>query len=216
MSALVFLHTAAVHVQNFDALLRELAPGTRARHVVRDDLLAAARERGSDDGALADAVQDAISNAARPGDLVLCTCSTIGGLAERAGEHLSARVLRVDRPMVEEALRLGPNVTVAAALESTLIPTISLIEDVASDLGVDVRVTPLVLTHAWPLFEQGDLDGYYEAIAQALAQVRDADAVVLAQASMAGAIDRLAEQSVPILASPLLGVRAALARMEPT
>lgn len=210
MSALVFLHTAAIHVQNFDALLRELAPGTRARHIVRDDLLTAARRHGADDDTVAEAVAQAIADAASSGDVVLCTCSTIGGLAERAGQHLSAPVLRVDRPMVEEALRLGSNITVAAALESTLSPTESLIRDVAIESCVDVTITPLVLTHAWPLFEQGDLDGYHDAIASALARVKDADAIVLAQASMAGAIDRLDGHGVPILSSPLLGVRAAL------
>ena len=49
--------------------------------------------------------------------------------------------------MVEEALRLGPNVMVAAALEHW--SQLALIDDVASHQGVDANVTPLVLTHVY-------------------------------------------------------------------
>ena len=48
--------------------------------------------------------------------LVVCTCSTIGGVAEATilpnGEH----VLRVDRAMAERAVALGSRIIVAAAL----------------------------------------------------------------------------------------------------
>ncbi len=69
---------------------------------------------------------------------------------------------------------------------------------------------------AWEAFEAGDTDGYerlVEAAARALAPT--VDVVVLAQASMAGAADRLRDLGVPVLTSPGPDVRAALEAARP-
>jgi hypothetical protein len=214
MSELAFLHTAPVHVQTFDGLLRSLRSQTAARHLVRGELLAQARQLGSDHADVAEAVGAAVDEAAALAPVVLCTCSTIGALAEGAGrDRPGARVLRVDRPMAEAALDLGPRVVVTAVLESTLAPTRTLLESVAAQRGVRMTVRQVLLPQAWPLFEQGDLQGFHQLIAAALGDIRDADAVVLAQASMAGARDLLPRDGPQVLASPELGLRAALAAL---
>ncbi len=209
---LVFLHTAAVHVHTFDALLRELQPQVRARHVVREDLLAAAQRKGTDDPSSKASVAAAVANLdATPGSVVLCTCSTIGGLAESAATSTRARVIRVDRAMSEKAVAAGANILVAAALASTLAPTEALILEAACSAGVNARITRLVVEDAWPLFEQGDFDAYLGRIADALKKVADCDVVVLAQASMAGAAEQCPGLSVPVLSSPRSGLESALA-----
>ena len=43
---LTFLHTSPVHIETFDALLKERAPDSPAAHVVGADFLAAARTQG--------------------------------------------------------------------------------------------------------------------------------------------------------------------------
>ncbi len=212
---LVFLHTACVHVQTFDGLLRELRPKTRARHVVREDLLAKAQRSGADASQLRQAVTEAVlALEARPDTVVLCTCSTIGGLAESAAESTGVRVIRVDRPMAERAVATGPNVLVAAALESTLLPTETLIQEAASRAGVAVRISRLVIDDAWPLFEQGNFDAYLRLIGEALKSVKDCDVIVLAQASMAGAADLCRSLRAPVLSSPRLGLEFALEVMD--
>ena len=214
MTELLFLHTAAVHVQTFDALLRELSPQTRARHLVREDLLEAARSQGADAPPVKQAVLEAIQamDPAR-GRVVLCTCSTIGGAAERAGVESGVQVQRVDRAMAERAVAAGPNIVVAAVLESTLDPTESLIRESASRSGMDCSLTRLLIGDAWPLFQRGEFDAYLQHIAGALRTVGDCDVIVLAQASMAGAADLCADMDIPVLASPRPGLKAALAAM---
>ena len=212
---LVFLHTACVHVQTFDGLLRELRPKTRARHVVREDLLAQAQRSGSDALQLLQAVTEAVlALEAGPDAVVLCTCSTIGGLAESAAASTGVRVIRVDRPMAERAVATGPNVLVAVALESTLLPTETLILEAASRVGVPVRISRLVIKDAWPLFQQGNFDAYLSLIGEALKSVKDCDVIVLAQASMAGAADLCRSLRVPVLSSPRLGLEFALEVMD--
>jgi hypothetical protein len=211
---LLFLHTAAVHVQSFDALLREMSPNTRARHVVREDLLEAAQRQGDDAPAVQEMVREALQAMDVRGDcVVLCTCSTIAAVAESAGVETGIRVHRVDRAMAERAVAAGPNIVVAAVLESTLGPTESLIRESASRRGTDCSLTRLLIGDAWPLFQRGEFDAYLQHIATVLRTVGDCDVIVLAQASMAGAVELCADMAIPVLASPRPGLKAALAAM---
>ncbi|MFI9045748.1 aspartate/glutamate racemase family protein [Streptomyces sp. NPDC053427] len=204
---LTLLHTSPVHVPVFDALRDEEAPGLALRHLVRPELLERAREQGPD--AVAEEVAAALSGAARAGArAALCTCSTIGSVAEAAGAALGLPVLRVDRPMAAAAVAAGPRIVVLAALESTLGPTRDLIAEEAERAGREVRVRTVLVPGAWERFEAGDTEGYLEAVAAAAREVPAADAIVLAQASMAPAAGRLTG-GVPVLSSPRPGLRAA-------
>ncbi len=198
------LHTSPVHVATFDALAAEEAPDVELVHVVREDLLAAARAHGPEaaDDQVAEAVRDLST------DVVLCTCSTIGAVAERV--DATVPVLRVDRPMAAAAVATGGPVVVLAALESTLAPTLAMLAEEADRAGTAPRIEATVVPGAWDRFEAGDVEGYLGLVRAALEQVRDATVVVLAQASMAAAADRAAVD-VPVLSSPRTGLRAALA-----
>jgi hypothetical protein len=212
---LIFLHTAAVHVQTFDALLRELQPQVRARHLVREDLLAAAQGDDADGQQVKLAVSEAVSEiAAAPGSVVLCTCSTIGGLAEAAAASSGISLIRVDRAMADQAVAMGSNILVAAALESTVAPTEALILESASRAGVTPRIARLLVEDAWPFFQQGDFESYLQCIADALSMAVEFDVVVLAQASMAGAAELCSALSVPVLSSPRLGLEQALSALD--
>ncbi|GGN58347.1 hypothetical protein GCM10011579_021560 [Streptomyces albiflavescens] len=201
---LALLHTSSVHVPVFDALRDEAHQGLELRHLVAEELLARARSEGPD--AVADAVRALLDQAVAQGArAVLCTCSTIGAVAERTA--VGVPVLRVDRPMAAAAVAMGPRVVVLAALESTLGPTVALVEEEARSAGRPVDVRTVSAEGAWALFEAGDTDGYVRAVAAAADAVTDADAIVLAQASMAAA-QRLTATSTPVLSSPRPGLAA--------
>ncbi len=214
MSRLVLLHTAQSQVSVFDRMLAELAPGVRARHVVYEDFLAEARRGGVTDGLIRRVVDAVLDAALERGSLVLCTCSTIGAAAERANVVQPGVALRVDRPMAERAVALGSRIAVAAALESTLAPTRALLEEVAGAAGSPIELREILCAAAWPRFERGDTAGYHATIAAALdARAGDAEVVVLAQASMAGAEALCRRVRAPIVSSPRLGLQAALERV---
>ncbi|MER5292343.1 aspartate/glutamate racemase family protein [Streptomyces pharetrae] len=206
---LALLHTSPVHVPVFDALRDADRPGLRLRHLVREDLLERARRDGPE--AVAGEVRAVLVRAAGDGArAVLCTCSTLGGVAEEAASVAGVPVLRVDRPMAAAAVAAGPRVVVLAALESTLGPTAALIEEEARRAGRAVAVRTVLVDGAWSRFEAGDTAGYARqvvAAADALTPA-DADAIVLAQASMAPA-QRLTTTIVPVLSSPRPGLAAA-------
>ncbi|MET9778304.1 aspartate/glutamate racemase family protein [Streptomyces sp. NPDC006367] len=203
---LALLHTSPVHVPVFDALRDEAHPGLALRHHVDAGLLDRARREGPQAvGADVLAVlRRAVAEGARA---VLCTCSTVGGVAEEAADGAGVPVLRVDRPMAAAAVAAGPRVVVLAALESTLAPTRALVEEEARRAGRPVEVRTLLVEGAWPCFEAGDTDRYARLVAAEADRADDVDAIVLAQASMAPA-RRLTTTRVPVLASPGPGLAA--------
>lgn len=60
---------------------------------------------------------------------------------------------------------------------------------------------------AWTRFEAGDTEGCARLVAAAIDAVADADAIVLAQGSMAPA-QHLTTTTVPVLSSPRAGLAA--------
>lgn len=209
---LVFLHTSPAHIPTFDALKAELAPELRMSHVVREDLLAAVRKAGRVTAAVEFQLAEAMNVAGRMGvTRIMCTCSTLGAVAE-AADVPGVTVMRIDRPMVREAVRIGGRIAVCAALAETVPPTLALVDEEVSRLGASAEISHHVFDGVWDAFARGQLRDYHQGIANRLREVaQHADVIVLAQASMAPAADLVGEIGVPILSSPRLGFMAAVA-----
>ena len=202
---IVFLHTADVHVNTFNTLMAECFPDLTVKHIVYEQLLADARE----DGLTADItqrIQTTMRDANAP--VVVCTCSTIGGVAEAT--EGDKRFMRIDRAMADKAVTDGKRILVVATVDSTLEPTKELLAQSAKRLAKSPQIEMLLVEGAWAKFEAGDNDGYLQTIADTLQENwRGYDVIVLAQASMAQATSRSEGVDVPILSSPKLGVLAA-------
>ncbi|MGC5395593.1 arylsulfatase [Streptomyces sp. DT20] len=207
--SLALLHTSPAHVPVFDALRDAGHPGLALRHLVHEGLLDRAGECGPQ--SVTGEIEAALAGAVAAGaTAVLCTCSTIGGVAESLGPALGVPVLRVDRPMAAVAAR-AERVTVIAAVASTAAPTLALIAEEADAAGRRPAVVRTVLVEgAWERFEAGERDGYLDLVAEAADAVADADVIVLAQASMADAVTRTVTR-IPVLSSPRPGLAAAAA-----
>lgn len=205
-----FLHTSPVHVATFDALLDELSPGMARQHRVEEIWLAQACEQG-----MTPELSATISGAMREladGGIGVCTCSTIGGVAEAAGTG-EAPTIRIDRALMQAALSHGPWPLVAMCLESTKAPTLDLLDDVAGSLGCDASASVVMCQPAWRHFEAGDMAAYARSIADTiLVELRNnrPNCIVLAQGSMAVAETLLSDTGLPVLSSPRLGVLRAL------
>lgn len=213
-----FLHTAEVHVATFEHLLADRASEVRLRHEVRADWLERARNEGLS-RPLDDAVATHLRAAAERADVVVCTCSTLGPVADRIGDEGRA-VFRIDRPMMEAAAGEPGTCVVAVCLQSTITPTTDLYERVCRTNAADSRHTIANCMSAWPHFEAGDPDRFAATIAdsvrKALAGTPDAGCVVLAQASMACAETLLSDLRVPVFSSPRMAAREAIRRACPS
>lgn len=216
LPVLSLLHTSPAHVALFERLAAEAvakgAPEVRLSHSVREDLLARAIQSGvlpEDTHARAVRI---LHEATASSDAVLCTCSTLGPAADEAAARADKPVLRVDRPMAREAVATGRAIAVLATLACTLEPTARLIEAEARALGRSVDVAPVLVEGAWDANVAGNGVAAHGLIAEQarLAEAAGADAIVLAQASMAGALAGDAPR-VCMLTSPASGLAAAVA-----
>ncbi|MFN0155889.1 MAG: Asp/Glu/hydantoin racemase [Gaiella sp.] len=206
---ITFLHTSPVHVETFERLVKGMDPRVQTTHIVAEDLLSDAQIVGIDDPNLVDRIHKAMTDAASGGSaIVVCTCSTIGGAAERTPTNGRFKALRIDRAMADRAVQSGPNILVVAALESTLQPTTDLIQESAAALNSVVEIKHLLVEGAWSHFMQGDREAYIGTVVAAVRSApTGADVVVLAQASMAVAAEQLHDLGVEVLSSPTLGVK---------
>jgi hypothetical protein len=197
------LHTSERHRSVFDDLAAEIDADSRTVTVVDEALLDRARRFGSTEPSLVAAVRSRLDELADSGARsILCTCSTIGAVAEAIGDTMAIDVVRVDRAMAEQAVATGGAVVVLATLDSTIEPTRDLIASVASDRGDRVDVTAELVPGAWERFRSGDVAGSHALVAEAIARVGDdAEVVVLAQASMAPAAE-LVDVEALVLSSP--------------
>lgn len=206
-----FLHTSPVHVATFRELVDELLPGAEVIEVVDETLLDQARLLGERDVRVLGGVADRLAELL-DADVVVCTCSTLGGIAEEVGRAAGSKVVRIDRAMAERAVELavegGGRIAVVAALDSTLAPTRALLDEVMLATGAAVDVELHRIDDAWERFENGDQEGYLDLIAAALPEAAaDVDVIVLAQASMAPAIGRT-RLDLPVLSSPRLAIES--------
>jgi hypothetical protein len=207
-----FLHTSQEHAATFRALVAELLPDAEVLEVVDELLLDRARRHGQHDvrviGAIADRLAELVD-----ADVVVCTCSTIGGAAERIGLAAGEEVVRVDRAMVQRAVEMAGidgagRVAVVATLPSTLAPTRDLFDEIMLATGATLQVETHLIDDAWARHEAGDTEGYLDVIASRLPAIASGvDVVVLAQASMAPARGRIVTPT-PVLSSPRLAIES--------
>lgn len=205
MKKLAILHTTPVTIAALKPLAAELLPGWKVTNHMDDSLLPEINEAGDITPSVrARFTQLVLTALMTKPDVVLCACSSVGGLLEECREFTAIPLCRIDEPMAKKAVSLGRNILVAATLNSTLAPTMTLIKNVAA--GQNVTLTPVLIDGAGKLLAEGKTDEYEALILTSLsAHASGQDVIVLAQASMAGAASKL-DCGCPVLSSPELGI----------
>ncbi|MEM7294354.1 MAG: aspartate/glutamate racemase family protein, partial [Pseudomonadota bacterium] len=130
---------------------------------------------------------------------VLCTCSTLGSVAEACGRELDLAVTHIDRAMMNLALNCGFRILLIATLTSTLPPSRELLTSMAKDRDLPVEVKSHLIDGAWRHFVRGETRAYLRSVEITLENIdmQCFDACVLAQASMAN-IDQPYQALVPV------------------
>lgn len=186
------LHTVPALAEVFQRRLTELAPDLALTHVADPSLLARAIASGVDEEVDALVVAHVRHLVATGAQAVMITCSSIGEAAERAAVAVDVPVLRVDEAMAERAVETAAGgagrVLVLATLASTLGPTERLLQRYAAT-SPGVRVGSELVAGAAAARGAGDIAEHDRLVRAAVeAAAGRADAVVLAQASMADAV----------------------------
>ncbi|WP_105629831.1 glutamate racemase [Cronobacter sakazakii] len=179
------LHTAQSNVAVFDEAARALnLPQDALTHKVMPHLLEQAQAAGGVTPEIEKETIAALADLRTDADVVLLTCSTLGGAADFLAQDPG--IMRVDRALAQADVTAGQPVVVLCAAPTTLHPTAALFRATlpqTTPLGVEL------IPDAWALFESGQHDAFHQRVAEAAQQAfaRGAGCVALAQASMAGA-----------------------------
>lgn len=214
---LAFLHTSPVHVANFEHVVQAHNGTVRTLHAVREDLLAQALADGRVTEATRGGTQAEVRRLVDEGArVVVCTCSTLGSAAEETPLVGGAHAMRIDRPMAQRAAALGRPILLVAAVPTALATALALLSEVRPQ-GTALTCRELLCGAAWQRFQTGDQAGYVAALAERVNEkARAGDVVMLAQASMAPVVALVQRSDVDVLASPDVGVRAALGLLAAT
>ncbi len=206
---LVIIHTGPVTVQPLNSLAPALLPGVRVINLVDDSLLKDAMAAGHVTPAVTKRLAQFMMIAQEMGaDLILNACSSVREAADVGAKLLSVPVAKIDTAMAEHAVATASRIGVAATVQTTLDPTVRLIEQTARDAGKTVTVTRKLCEGAFDALLAGDGATHDDIVARNLMELAaTVDLIVLAQVSMGRVADSLGDRvSIPVLTSPRLGM----------
>lgn len=205
---LAIVHTVPVTIASLTELCAKLLPGVEVSHYLDDSILKQINREGGISAGVRYRFQSliALAVASKP-DVILSACSSVGGMLEEAQELFSIPLKRIDEPMARAAAQREGSVAVCATVQSTLGPTSELLRRFLPE-GREMET--VLIEGAGALLNSGDREGYLNLIASKLGDAAARhDTVVLAQASMADAVQRLPEElQGKFLTSPVSGVSA--------
>lgn len=204
------VYTAPALVEPCKDMFAERMPNVDLVNIVDDQLIFDINRNGSIDDDLEARTMRYFEAAERThADVIFCTCSSIGEIADKAAALLSAKVVKIDEPMVEAAVRQATRIGVLATLASTLDPTARFIERKAQETGKQVTLIRGLAEGAFEAASEGNTAEHDDKIVRTAKSLLDQDVelFVLAQGSMARIEDRLKrETGKPVLSSMSSGI----------
>lgn len=210
MPVLAFIHTVAALIPKFQDLTNELLPGWSSFSIVDESLLQITIRDGSLTKKTVQRLHQYVTSASDAGaDAVVVTCSSMGGGVDVVRPLASIPLFRIDHGMALDAVRQSCRIGVLATLRTTLEPTTHLLQKVGAEQGKEVVIVQALCEGAFDLLKSGDRAGHNASIVSAFQRLAaEVDIIVLAQASMADALENLAGEvgDIPFLASPRLGM----------
>ncbi len=207
---LAFIHTVAGLIPTFQGLVKETLPAWSSFNIVDESLLEIIIRDGRLTNNTVRRLHQYVTSATDAGaDAVVVTCSSLGDGVEVVRPLASIPLFRIDQGMAAEAVRLSQRIGVLATLSTTLGPTTRLVLRIGSELGRQVDISQAICPGAFSLLKSGDRTGHNASVVSTFRQMAaEVDIIVLAQASMADALENIAVEvpGVPFLASPRLGM----------
>jgi len=136
-------------------------------------------------------------------DLIVLGCSTFNRAVEYARPMVNVPMLQIDRPMMEKAVACGRRIGLVGTLPSTMPASERLLRICAEEAGKEIDIIPVLNTEAFKVLRSGDPAAHNAMLLEDIARLsRETDCIVLAQGSMAVLEKEVANNPVPVFASP--------------
>lgn len=148
-------------------------------------------------------------------DGVLFTCSAFGEAIEHAGSEASIPVMKPNEAMFGTALSFGRKI----AMIYTFSPAAAGMEEefyaAAMASKGNAKLTSVFCAGALDAMKAGDDAAHDNLIAKTAAGIKDADIIMLAQFSMASAVNEVRKRTkIPVLTSPESAIQEIRRRIE--
>ena len=204
---LTILHTTLATTTTIPAMIRELYPDEfDIVNVLDDSLLNDIKCSGRMSASVVERfIQYACIAKNNGSDALLLACSSLGKAADIARELLDIPLYKIDEPMADQAVESGNNILVLGTVKSTLEPTSDLIR--SKRKSQEQSVTCILIPDVFELYEI-DRERHDQKIAEVIQEHWNTyDVIVLAQASMANAIQYITQGREKIVTSLPLGLK---------
>ena len=201
------LHTTLATTTTIPAMIRELYPDEfDIVNVLDDSLLNDIKCSGRMSASVIERfIQYACIAKNNGSDALLLACSSLGKAADIARELLDIPLYKIDEPMADQAVESGNNILVLGTVKSTLEPTSDLIR--SKRKSQEQSVTCILIPDVFELYEI-DRERHDQKIAEVIQEHWNTyDVIVLAQASMANAIQYITQGREKIVTSLPLGLK---------
>jgi len=208
---ITIIETTLVPLEEIRKLFSEILPEVDLVSIVDDSLLKEVMAAGKVTPYVIERICGYCVFAERIGsDLIFNQCSSVGEVVDIAQKMVGVPILKTDLPMAEEAVKIGGKIGVVATLNTTLGPTMRLIQKTADTLGKKIDIIPKICEGAFEKISSGDKKAHNEIIKGTISELsKETNVIALAQGSMAVLIPELKGVMVPVLSSPRSGVMRA-------
>jgi Asp/Glu/hydantoin racemase len=186
-----------------EAAFRTLWPQPQLMNLLDDSLSADLARDGKITEPMCQRFLDLARYAAGTGACaILFTCSAFGPCIDRVKQaHPDLPVLKPNEAMIEEAVAIGRRIGLLASFGPTLL-------SMPSEFPEGIELKLKLADGALAALDAGDGATHDRLVGEAAAELRDCDAVALAQFSLARARDQVAARSGrPVLTTPESAVR---------
>ena len=204
---LTILHTTLATTTTIPAMILELYPDEfDIVNVLDDSLLNDIKCSGRMSASVIERfIQYACIAKNNGSDALLLACSSLGKAADIARELLDIPLYKIDEPMADQAVNSGNNILVLGTVKSTLEPTSDLIR--SKRKSQKQSITCILIPDVFELYEI-DREQHDQRIAEVIQEhLNTYDVIVLAQASMANAIQYITQGREKIVTSLPLGLQ---------
>ncbi len=199
------IHATLISTQAVKRYSDELLPGVEVVHYVDDTIQNTNFAAGP--GIIppknfAKFVQAALSQQEYGVDAILLACSTFNQAVEYAQPMIATRLLQIDRPMMDLAVRQGQRIGLLATVSTTVPASERLLHVAAREAGKSIQVTTRLCSEAFQMLKAGDPEKHNELLLAEIDRLAtNVDVVVMAQVSMSVLEPRLTDTKIPVLNS---------------
>lgn len=217
MKKAAIFHTSTGTLAIMQTLAKEIMPDVEIMHIVEDSMIREVMKNGGPTPNVNARIAAYVECANLAGCQIFMTaCSSIGGSVEQCQFVSNIPVMRIDEAMAIEAISSGKKIAVLATVETTLKPTLEFISRKAAEMGETIDVQSMLMAEAFTAFLAGDLQTHDRIVSAGVMEAvkKECDIIVLAQASMSRALEKLGTLPIPVLTSPEKGIKLLKARVD--